>query len=87
MIRLLPCVLLLPLLSPLPAAAGDGSCRTEPIAVEQALQIARGASMAQVREVECDDGKWEIEGWHADGRKMEIDVSARDGRILDIDYD
>lgn len=88
MIRLLACALLLPLLSSLPAAADDdGACRRGPITAERAVQIARSVGLARVEEVECDDGKWEIEGRHADGREMEVDVSARDGRILDIDYD
>lgn len=74
------------LLSPLPAMADDDSCRG-PVSLEQAIQIAREAGMARVTETDCDDGKWEIEGRHADGREMEVDVSARTGRILDIDYD
>ncbi len=87
MIRILAGVLLLPLLSSLPAAADDASCRAGRVTAEQAIQIARGIGMVRVQEVECDDGKWEVEGWHADGREMDVDVSARDGRILDVDYD
>lgn len=88
MARMLACAFLLPLLSALPAAAADdASCRAGPVTAERAIEIARGVGMARVQEVECDDGKWEVEGWHADGREMDVDVSARDGRILDVDYD
>jgi len=86
MIRLLPLALLVPLLSAAPAAADDDRCRG-PIDRERAIQIAREAGMGRIEEVDCDDGKWEVEGRHTDGREMEVDVSASTGRILDIDYD
>lgn len=69
-----------------PAAADDDSCGG-PVTAERAIQIARGAGMTRVEEVECDDGTWEIEGRDARGREMEVEIDPRTGRILDIEYD
>jgi uncharacterized membrane protein YkoI len=69
-----------------PARADDNGCRGR-VTAEEAIRIARTAGLVQVREVDCDDGKWEIEGRDARGREIEVDVSARDGRILDVDRD
>lgn len=68
------------------AARADEDCRG-PIQAEEAIRIARTAGVVRVQEVECDDGKWEVEGRDARGRKIEVEISARDGRILDIDRD
>lgn len=39
------------------------------------------------REVELDDGKYEVEGRDAEGREVEIDVDARSGAILKVEHD
>ncbi|CAH0236127.1 PepSY domain-containing protein [Roseomonas sp. CECT 9278] len=74
----------LPLVTP-PARADDG-CRGR-ISAEDAIRIARAAGLVRVTDVDCDDGKWEVEGRDARGREIEVDVSAHDGRILDVDRD
>lgn len=38
-------------------------------------------------DVELDDGKYELEGRDASGRKVEIDVDARTGTILKVEQD
>ncbi len=38
-------------------------------------------------ELELDDGKYELEGRDADGRKVEIDVDARTGAIIKVERD
>jgi uncharacterized membrane protein YkoI len=48
----------------------------------RATEIGRQAGVAQVREVECDDGKWEVEGRDAEGRAIEVEIDPRDGRVL-----
>jgi uncharacterized membrane protein YkoI len=67
-----------------PVMADEGLCRTG-ITAEEAIRIARGAGIARVQEVDCDDGKWEVEGRDAQGRKIEVEVRAGDGRVLDVD--
>jgi uncharacterized membrane protein YkoI len=69
-----------------PVRADDGGCRGR-VTAEEAMRIARTAGLVQVREVDCDDGTWEIEGRDARGRKIEVEVSALDGRIIDVDRD
>jgi uncharacterized membrane protein YkoI len=69
-----------------PVAADDGLCRNG-ISAEEAIRIARGAGVVRVQDVDCDDGKWEVEGRDAQGRKIEVDVHAGDGRVLDVDRD
>jgi uncharacterized membrane protein YkoI len=87
MIRTLPAALFaFGLILPAMPAAADDSCRG-PFTRAQAEEVARGAGVVRITEVECDDGKWEVEGRDAQDRKIEVDVSSQDGRILDIDRD
>jgi uncharacterized membrane protein YkoI len=69
-----------------PARAGDDDCHG-PIGRWQAIAIAHTVGLVRVEEVDCDDGKWEVEGLDAFGREMEVEVSARTGRILEVEYD
>lgn len=57
------------------------------ISIEQAIAIAREHGMQVIREVELDDGKWEIEGRDAEGREIEIDIDARTGEVLEVELD
>ncbi|MBR0649316.1 PepSY domain-containing protein [Roseomonas terrae] len=82
-VTLLATCLALPLLAG-PAFADEGLCRTG-ITAEEAIRIARDAGVARVQEVDCDDGRWEVEGRDAQGRKIEVDVHARDGRVIEVD--
>ncbi len=68
-----------------PAKADD--CRGAAVSAAQAIEIAKANGLSRVKELECDDGKWEVEGWNVAGREMEVDVDSRTGRVLDIDYD
>ena len=76
-------LLALPLLS-LPAAAQDAGCGG-PVSATEAIRIATGAGVAEVRDVDCDDGRWEVEGRDANGRKIEVEIHATTGQVLDID--
>jgi uncharacterized membrane protein YkoI len=69
-----------------PARADDDDCRG-PVGRSQAVAIAATVGLVRVEEVDCDDAKWEVEGWDAFGRAMEVEVSARTGRILEVEYD
>lgn len=74
-------LLALPFIS-VAAIAGDGSCRDAPVSIDRAIAVAREAGMAYISEVECEHGRWEVEGRDADGRKFEVEISAQDGRVL-----
>ncbi len=74
------------LATPVPARADDNQCRTG-ITAEEAIRIARGAGVTRVQDVDCDDGKWEVEGRDAQGREIEVDIHAGDGRVLSVDRD
>jgi uncharacterized membrane protein YkoI len=69
-----------------PPAVADEDCRG-PVSRWQAIQTARSVGLVRVEEIECDDGRWEIEGTDRRGREIEVEVSARTGRILEIDRD
>jgi uncharacterized membrane protein YkoI len=87
MIRTLPAALFaFALILPALPAAADEDCRG-PVGRAQAEEVARGAGVVRITEVDCDDEKWEIEGRDAQDREIEVDVSARDGSILDVDRD
>lgn len=65
----------------LPATSGYSVTR------EQALDIARAEGMTQLREIERDDGKWEIEGCTADRMEIELDIHGRTGDILKLEIE
>ena len=52
-----------------------------------AVDIARGKGMDRVKEVDRDDGKWELEGCTRDGREIEIDIHGQTGAILEYELD
>jgi hypothetical protein len=74
----------------LPAVAAraedDIDCRNGMTRAE-AIAMARGAGLVQVRKAECDDDEWEIEGLDAQGRKIEVEIDSRARRIKEIDRD
>ena len=46
------------------------------ISIEQATKIARDAGLTMIREIELDDGKWEVDdAIAADGKKYDVDLS------------
>ncbi len=57
------------------------------ITIEEVIAIARDHGMEQFKDVELDDGKWEVDGHDADGRELEIDIDAMSGEVLNIDHD
>ena len=52
------------------------------ISIEQATKIARDAGLTMIREIELDDGKWEIEGRTQAGERREIHIDAVSGKVL-----
>ncbi len=74
------------------AQTGDlaaGAAPASGISREEAISIARDKGMTRVREVERDDGKWELEGCTADRREIEVDIRRSTGDIvkLEVDFD
>lgn len=51
------------------------------------IRALRAAGMVRVTEVERDDGRLEIEGYDARGRKLEALMDVRGRRVLDIRHD
>ena len=72
--------------APPPARADDDGCHAG-IGRQQAIAIARSVGLVRVEEVECDDDEWEVEGWDARGREIEVEIDARTGRIKEVDRD
>jgi uncharacterized membrane protein YkoI len=57
------------------------------ITIEEVIAIARDNGMETFREVERDDGRWEVEGRDADGRELEIYIHAETGEVLGVERD
>lgn len=54
----------------------------------KAIDIAKSHGLVTVREVDLEDrDEWKIEGRDADGREIEVELSARDGKVREIDRD
>jgi len=57
------------------------------IGIERAGAIAARYGIVKIREIELDDGKWEIEGSDRAGRKRELDIDARTGKVIKFERD
>ncbi|MDP2296607.1 MAG: PepSY domain-containing protein [Pseudolabrys sp.] len=72
---------------PVPGATTGNATATAQLTIEDARRIARENGMKTVKEIELDDGRWEVEGRDGTGREMEIEIHARTGAVLKIEYD
>ncbi len=73
-----------------PASAQTGQPQTQRVAsitAEQAIEIAKQQGLVTVKEVDRDDGKWEVEGTDASGREIEVDIEISSGKVLKVDRD
>jgi uncharacterized membrane protein YkoI len=52
------------------------------VSLEQATKIAREAGLVMIREIELDDGKWEVEGRNQAGERRELHIDASSGKML-----
>jgi uncharacterized membrane protein YkoI len=52
------------------------------VSLEQATKIARDAGFVMIRNVELDDGKWEVEGHTKSGERRELHIDATSGKTL-----
>ena len=69
------------LLPALPAGAQKS------VTVEDVRAIAFDKGIVEIKEIELDDGLWEVEGWDPDGRKVEMKVDAGPGAVVKIERD
>lgn len=52
----------------------------------EAVRIAERYGLARVRDIDFEQGFWEVEGWTRRGARVEVEISARTGRVVDVDY-
>lgn len=64
---------------------GPPAAQQQAITAERAIEIAREHGLVELREVERDDDKWEVEGRDAEGREIEIEINLRTGKIVGIE--
>jgi uncharacterized membrane protein YkoI len=77
--RLLSCLVILALsLSAHPALAAKR------LTVDDVRDMAFAKGVVTIKEIELDDGIWEVEGRDAGGHKIEIKVDAASGEIVKI---
>lgn len=56
-----------------------------PIGVQQAIQIAYGIGVVQVKDTHFDGDEWEVKGHDSYGKWIEVDIDARTGEIRNVD--
>ena len=78
--RIIPAFLALSLALVAPAAAGS-------VNVEDVRAMAFDKGIVKIKEVELDDGIWEVEGTDASGHEIEMKVDAASGAILKLERD
>jgi len=54
------------------------------LTVDDVRDMAFAKGVVTIKEIELDDGIWEVEGRDAGGRKIKIEVDARSGEIVKI---
>ena len=52
------------------------------VSLEQATKIARDSGLVVIREIELDDGKWEVEGRDRAGEERELHIDATSGKVV-----
>ena len=78
--RVIPAVFALSLAFVVPATAG-------PVNVDDVRAMAFDKGIVKIEEVELDDGMWEVEGYDANGREMEMKIDAATGNIIKLERD
>lgn len=58
---------------------------TGPLTVEQAIQVAYGVGVVNVKNTHLDGDEWTVEGRDSYGKWIEVDVDARTGQINNVD--
>ena len=77
--RLIPALIALSLAFTVPAAAR--------VSIEEVRDMAFDKGIVKIKEIELDDGVWEIEGKDASGHEIEMEVAAYSGAIIKLRRD
>jgi uncharacterized membrane protein YkoI len=80
--RLIPVLLAFSFAFALPAAAAAPY-----VSVDDVRNMALDRGVTKIKEIELDDGVWELEGWDATGHEIEMKVDARSGAIIKMKRD
>jgi len=78
--RIIPAVLALSLTYAVPAAA-------QPVTIDDIRAMAFDKGIVNIKEVELDDGIWEVKGYDASGYKIKMEVEAGSGAIVKLKRD
>ncbi len=82
MLKLAPAIAIMGFITIAAGPAQAQGSQAPAVSVEQATKIARDAGLVMIREIELDDGKWEIEGRNRAGERRELYIDASSGRVL-----
>ncbi len=79
--RLIPVLVALSFAFALPATARPY------VSIDDVRNMALDRGVVKIKEIELDDGVWELEGWDATGAEIKMKVDARSGVILKLKRD
>jgi len=68
-----------------PRAAVVAPVPMGPLTVEQAVQVAYGIGVVEVKNTHFDGDEWEIQGRDRYGKWIEVDIDARTGEVRNVD--
>ncbi|QLZ69956.1 PepSY domain-containing protein [Legionella sp. PC1000] len=57
------------------------------VSIQQALSAAEKAGYTDIREIELEDGQWEVSGRDTQGKEFEIKIDAATGALSKEDRD
>lgn len=66
------------------AGHGHPPDRPPPISLGRAIEIARTRGLVRATDAVCDARGWDIEGFDAAGREIEVEIDPLDGRVLKV---
>jgi len=78
--RIIPTFLALTVAFAVPAAA-------QPVSIDDVRAMAFDKGIVKIKEVELDDGIWEVEGYDSRGYEIEMKVDAASGQIVKLERD
>jgi hypothetical protein len=56
----------------------------QPVGIDDVRAMAFDKGMVNIKEVELDDGIWEVKGYDATGHKLKMEVEAWSGAIVKL---
>ena len=58
-----------------------------PVSIEEVRDMTFDKGFVKIKEIELDDGVWEVEGKDATGQELEMEVDAASGAIIKLRRD